>query len=151
MAQAEANGIQQASAGLGPAVMPPPPIHGSAPFGNSVSGSGNRRQNSFQSGISAKMSQPMPMSINQGTSFDITTVGINQPIPSSFDISVDDVDFNSGDFGVDSDDWFIGANEQSLPTSELLSEEDESMFDYEDEDLQPSISDDDVSIYIGDD
>lgn len=151
MAQAEANGIQQASAGIGPAVMPPPPIHGSAPFGNSVSGSGNRRQNSFQSGISAKMSQPMPMSINQGTSFDITTVGINQPIPPSFDISVDDVDFNSGDFGVDSDDWFIGANEQSLPTSELLSEEDESMFDYEDEDLQPSISDDDVSIYIGDD
>ena len=142
MAQAEANGIVQSQTPFNNvSVMPPPPMPQKVvPFGNSNAGNG----------VSSKMSRPMPLSINQPTPFDITTVGINTPIPTSFD-AVDDVNFTIGDFGVDSDEWFIDNTNSNKPASELLSEEDDSMYDYEDDDLKSAMTDDDDSIYIGED
>ena len=142
IAQAEANGIVQSQTPFNNvSVMPPPPMPQKvAPFGNSNVGNG----------VSSKMSRPMPLSINQPTPFDITTVRINTPIPTSFD-TVDDVNFTIGDFGVDSDEWFIDNTNSNKPASELLSEEDDSMYDYEDDDLKSAMTDDDDSIYIGED
>lgn len=165
MAQAEANGIQQMTAGITPQTSLPPPMPKNPPmaFGNSMGGGmgfGNK-SNQFQAAIQNKMNQPMEMTINQGESFNIETAGIIQQVPQSFDNSrlsllLDDndsysSDYSSQDFSNDDDENFndylgsLYANPDNFNSSGI-NQSDDSDEDYDTNEFAES--EDDVSIYV---
>ena len=165
MAQAEANGIQQMTAGITSQTSLPPPMPKNPPmaFGNSMSGGmgfGNK-SNQFQAAIQNKMNQPMEMTINQGESFNIETAGIIQQVPQSFDNSrlsllLDDndsysSDYSSQDFSNDDDENFndylgsLYANPDNFNSSGI-NQSDDSDEDYDTNEFAES--EDDVSIYV---
>lgn len=99
IAQAEANGMNQMG-NVTPiqasSVMPSHPIQSSQPFGNGG--------NNIQSQISKKMSQPIPMSFNQQTTFNINEVG-NNTVVENLNEMIDSID--SDDFADDIPDLLI--------------------------------------------